>query len=127
PGPGRPGRPAGPGGRLRPGGRLGGRGRPVRCPGRGGQRGVLERAAAADQMAGRRVGRRRRPGRRRRGGGPGRVARAVLTVDAPEDYFPERVAATYDDDPDIFGPGTVDAVVGVLAELAGRAASPGHG
>jgi SAM-dependent methyltransferase len=48
-------------------------------------------------------------------------------VDAPEDYFPERVAATYDDDPDIFGPGAVDAVVGVLAELAGGPASSGHG
>jgi hypothetical protein len=36
-------------------------------------------------------------------------------LDAPEDYFPERVAATYDDDPDIFGPGAVDALAGVLA------------
>ena len=40
-------------------------------------------------------------------------------MNAPEDYFPERVAATYDDDPDICGPGAVDAVAGVLAELAG--------
>jgi len=48
---------------------------------------------------------------------------------APEDYFPERVAATYDDDPDIFGPGAVDAVADVLAELAdhGRALEFGIG
>ena len=48
-------------------------------------------------------------------------------MDAPEDYFPEDVAATYDDDPEIFGPGAVDAVTGVLADLAGAAAGPGRG
>jgi SAM-dependent methyltransferase len=40
-------------------------------------------------------------------------------VDEPHDYFGEEVAATYDDDSDVFGPGEVDATVDVLAELAG--------
>ena len=48
-------------------------------------------------------------------------------MDAPEDYFPERVAATYDDGPDEYGPGAADATAGFLAELAGRVARPGPG
>ena len=40
-------------------------------------------------------------------------------MDEPHDYFGEEVAATYDDDSDVFGPGDVDATVDVLAELAG--------
>src|SRR5437660_1883314 len=35
-------------------------------------------------------------------------------------YFGERVAATYDEDMDIFEPGVVNATVNVLAELAGN-------
>ena len=34
-------------------------------------------------------------------------------------YFGERVAATYDGTSGVFGPGTVEATAGVLAELAG--------
>jgi SAM-dependent methyltransferase len=34
-------------------------------------------------------------------------------------YFGERVAATYDRTSGVFGPGTVEATAGVLAELAG--------
>jgi cyclopropane fatty-acyl-phospholipid synthase-like methyltransferase len=34
-------------------------------------------------------------------------------------YFSERVAATYDDSSETFGPGAVDVVAGVLAGLAG--------
>jgi SAM-dependent methyltransferase len=34
-------------------------------------------------------------------------------------YFPERVAATYDDSSEVFEPGAVDAVADVLAGLAG--------
>jgi SAM-dependent methyltransferase len=48
-------------------------------------------------------------------------------MDTPEDYFPERVAATYDDGPEVFGPGAADATAGVLAGLAGRAARSGRG
>jgi SAM-dependent methyltransferase len=48
-------------------------------------------------------------------------------MDVPEDYFPERVAATYDDGPDVNGPGAADAAAGFLAELAGRTARSGHG
>ena len=40
-------------------------------------------------------------------------------MDEPHDYFGEQVAATYDDDTDVFGPGDVDATVDVLAGLAG--------
>ena len=40
-------------------------------------------------------------------------------MDEPHDYFGEEVAATYDDETDVFGPGDVDATVDVLAELAG--------
>jgi len=40
-------------------------------------------------------------------------------VDEPHDYFGEEVAATYDEDSDVFGPGEVDATIDVLAELAG--------
>jgi len=36
-----------------------------------------------------------------------------------EDYFGERVAATYDGTSGVFGPGAVEATAGVLAELAG--------
>jgi SAM-dependent methyltransferase len=50
-----------------------------------------------------------------------------MTMDTPEDYFPERVAATYDDGPDVNGPGAADAAADVLAELAGRAARSGRG
>jgi SAM-dependent methyltransferase len=48
-------------------------------------------------------------------------------MDTPEDYFPERVAASYDDGPEVFGPGAADATAGVLADLAGRAARSGRG
>ena len=48
-------------------------------------------------------------------------------MDVPEDYFPERVAATYDDGPDVNGPGAADAAADFLAELAGRAARSGPG
>jgi hypothetical protein len=37
----------------------------------------------------------------------------------PEDYFGERVAATYDESSGVFEPGAVNATVGLLAELAG--------
>jgi SAM-dependent methyltransferase len=37
-----------------------------------------------------------------------------------DDYFPERVAATYDDSSETFGSGAADAVAEVLAGLAGR-------
>ena len=40
-------------------------------------------------------------------------------------YFGERVAATYDGTSGVFGPGTVEATAGVLAELAGGAALTG--
>ena len=40
-------------------------------------------------------------------------------MDEPHDYFGEEVAATYDDETDVFGPGDVDATVDLLAELAG--------
>jgi SAM-dependent methyltransferase len=40
-------------------------------------------------------------------------------MDEEDGYFGERVAATYDDSAEIFGPGAVNAVVGFLAELAG--------
>ena len=40
-------------------------------------------------------------------------------MDEPVDYFGEPVAATYDDDSDVFLPGRVDATVSLLAELAG--------
>jgi SAM-dependent methyltransferase len=40
-------------------------------------------------------------------------------VDDEDGYFGERVAARYDESSDIFEPGAVEAVVGVLAELAG--------
>jgi SAM-dependent methyltransferase len=40
-------------------------------------------------------------------------------VDEPVDYFGERVAATYDDDSDMYEPGAIDATVSFLAELAG--------
>ena len=41
-------------------------------------------------------------------------------MDDENGHFGERVAATYDDSSEIFGPGVVDAVAGVLAGLAGR-------
>jgi SAM-dependent methyltransferase len=40
-------------------------------------------------------------------------------VDDEDGYFGERVAATYDEGTDVFGPGAVETAVGVLAELAG--------
>ena len=40
-------------------------------------------------------------------------------MDDKDDYFPERVAATYDDSSEVFGPGAADAAADVLAELAG--------
>ncbi len=40
-------------------------------------------------------------------------------MEKPEDYFGERVAATYDESADVFEPGAVNATVGLLAELAG--------
>jgi SAM-dependent methyltransferase len=40
-------------------------------------------------------------------------------MDDEDGYFGERVAATYDDSPETFGPGAADAVAGVLAGLAG--------
>jgi SAM-dependent methyltransferase len=50
-------------------------------------------------------------------------------MDEPVDYFGERVAATYDDDSDVYEPGAVDATVSFLAELAdgGRALELGIG
>jgi SAM-dependent methyltransferase len=41
----------------------------------------------------------------------------------PEDYFGERVAARYDDDPEIFSAGAVEPVVEFLAVLAGNGAA----
>ena len=40
-------------------------------------------------------------------------------MDAPDGYFGERAAATYDESSDVFGPGAVEETVSVLAELAG--------
>jgi SAM-dependent methyltransferase len=40
-------------------------------------------------------------------------------MDEPEDYFGERVAATYDGSTGVFAPGAVNATVDVLTELAG--------
>jgi ubiquinone/menaquinone biosynthesis C-methylase UbiE len=40
-------------------------------------------------------------------------------VDDEDGYFPERVAATYDDSSEVFGPGAVEATADLLAELAG--------
>ena len=40
-------------------------------------------------------------------------------MDDEDGYFGERVAASYDDSSEVFGPGAVDAVADVLAELAG--------
>jgi SAM-dependent methyltransferase len=40
-------------------------------------------------------------------------------VDDPDGYFGERIAATYDEDSGIFGPGAVDPAVSVLTQLAG--------
>ncbi len=40
-------------------------------------------------------------------------------MDHDDGYFGERVAASYDESSDIFDPGAVDAVVDVLAGLAG--------
>jgi hypothetical protein len=41
-------------------------------------------------------------------------------VDEPEDYFGERVAATYDGSTGVFAPDAVNATVDLLAELAGN-------
>jgi SAM-dependent methyltransferase len=41
-------------------------------------------------------------------------------MDDEDGYFPERVAATYDDSSETFGSGAAEAVAGVLAGLAGR-------
>jgi SAM-dependent methyltransferase len=50
-------------------------------------------------------------------------------MEEPEDYFGERVAATYDGSSGVFEPGAVNATVGLLAELArgGRALEFGIG
>ena len=40
-------------------------------------------------------------------------------MDDEDGYFGERVAATYNEGADVFGPGDVAATAGVLAELAG--------
>ena len=50
-------------------------------------------------------------------------------MDAPEDHFGERVAATYDDSAEVFEPGAVNATVALLAELVegGRALEFGIG
>jgi SAM-dependent methyltransferase len=40
-------------------------------------------------------------------------------VDDEDGYFGERAAATYDEEPEVFGPGAADAMADVLAELAG--------
>jgi SAM-dependent methyltransferase len=50
-------------------------------------------------------------------------------MEEPEDYFGERVAATYDGSTGVFEPGAVNATVGLLAELArgGRALEFGVG
>ena len=47
-------------------------------------------------------------------------------MDDEDGYFGERVAATYDDSPETFGPGAADAVAGVLAGLAGGRAGGGR-
>ena len=44
---------------------------------------------------------------------------SVPTMEDEDGYFGERVAATYDGTSGVFGPGTVEATAGVLAELAG--------
>ncbi len=41
-------------------------------------------------------------------------------MDDEDGYFGERVAATYDEGPEVFGPGAADATADVLAELAGN-------
>jgi SAM-dependent methyltransferase len=41
----------------------------------------------------------------------------------PEDYFGEQIAATYDDDAEMFAPAVVDPAVDFLAELAGGGAA----
>jgi SAM-dependent methyltransferase len=50
-------------------------------------------------------------------------------VDDEDGYFGERVAATYDEGPEVFGPGAAQATASVLAELAagGRALELGIG
>ena len=50
-------------------------------------------------------------------------------MEEPEDYFGERVAATYDGSTGVFEPGTVNQTVGLLAEVAqgGRALEFGVG
>jgi SAM-dependent methyltransferase len=50
-------------------------------------------------------------------------------MEEPDDYFGERVAATYDGSTGVFEPGAVNATVGLLAELArgGRALEFGIG
>src|SRR5260370_20271091 len=57
------------------------------------------------------------------------VCGTVRTVDDEDGYFGERVAATYDDSSEVFGPGAADAVADVLAGLArsGRALELGIG
>jgi cyclopropane fatty-acyl-phospholipid synthase-like methyltransferase len=40
-------------------------------------------------------------------------------MEEPEDYFGERVAATYDGSTGVFEPGAVNATAGLLADLAG--------
>src|SRR6185437_2006202 len=59
------------------------------------------------------------PARRLAHGGWGNVP----AMEDEDGYFGERVAATYDGTSGVFGPGTVEATAGVLAELArgGRA------
>jgi len=47
-------------------------------------------------------------------------------MDDDDGYFGERVAATYDDSPETFGPGAADAVAGVLGGLAGGRAGGGR-
>ncbi len=47
-------------------------------------------------------------------------------MDDEDGYFGERVAATYDDSPETFGPGAADAVAGVLGGLAGGRAGGGR-
>src|SRR4029078_9528584 len=42
----------------------------------------------------------------------------VRTMEDEDGYFGERVAATYDGTSGVFGPGTVEATAGVLAEMA---------
>ena len=52
----------------------------------------------------------------------GGLLRHGPAVDDDDGYFGERAAATYDEGPEVFGPGAADATADVLTELAGGGA-----